>query len=162
MQPHLPLLLSARCCLTWTIVSWLAIVLNPRVAVAADTRTGEQIYRQRCAKCHGVSGEGTEDDYPNQLVGNKSVAQLARFIAKKMPKDSPKKCDGEEAQKVAAYIYDKFYSDAAKERNKPPRIELARLTVRQYRNAVADLIGSFRTAASSIPSGTETAFSCHN
>src|SRR5207244_1548379 len=27
----------------------------------------------------------------------------------------------------------------------PPRIELARLTVRQYRNAVADLIGSFRT-----------------
>ena len=28
---------------------------------------------------------------------------------------------------------------------RPPRIEIARLTVRQYRNAVADLIGSFRT-----------------
>src|SRR6202042_3403412 len=46
---------------------------------------------------------------------------------------------------VAAYIYDAFYSKAARERNKPPRIELARLTVGQYRNAVADLIGSFRT-----------------
>jgi len=151
MQPHLPLLLSARRHLTWTMLLPLAIVLNPCVAVAADTRTGEQIYRLRCAKCHGVSGEGTDDNYPNQLAGNKSVAQLARFIAKKMPKDSPQKCDNEEAQKVAAYIYDKFYSDAAQERNKPPRIELARLTVRQYRNAVADLIGSFHTAASSSP-----------
>ena len=28
----------------------------------------------------------------------------------------------------------------------PPRIELSRLTVRQYRNAVTDLIGSFRTS----------------
>ena len=28
MQPHLPLLLGARRCLTWTIVSWLALVLN--------------------------------------------------------------------------------------------------------------------------------------
>src|SRR5205823_14948183 len=151
MQPHMPLLLSPRRCLTWTIVFWLAVVLSPCEAVAADTRTGEQIYRQRCVKCHGASGEGTEDDYPNRLVGNKSVAQLTRFIAKKMPKDSPQKCDNEEAQKVAAYIYDKFYSDAAQERNKPPRIELARLTVRQYRNAVADLIGSFRTATSSPP-----------
>src|SRR5439155_21733282 len=120
MQPHLPLLLNPRCYLAWTMLSWLGIVLTPLPGVA-DTRPGEQIYRQRCVKCHGVSGEGTDDNYPNQLIGNKSVAQLARFIAKKMPKDSPKKCDGEEAQKVAAYIYDKFYSDAAQERNKPPR-----------------------------------------
>jgi mono/diheme cytochrome c family protein len=148
MPPHFPFLLGARLCLTWAILSWLGIVLNPLTAVAADTRTGEQIYRQRCAKCHGPSGEGTEDNYPDRLAGNKSVAQLARFIAKKMPKDSPQKCDNEEAQKVAAYIYDKFYSNAAQERNKPPRIELARLTVRQYRNAVADLIGTFRSVAS--------------
>src|SRR5205823_814265 len=30
------------------------------------------------------------------------------------------------------------------ERNRPARIELARLTVRQYRQAVADVVGSFR------------------
>ena len=27
-------------------------------------RTGEQIYRQMCASCHGASGEGTDDHYP--------------------------------------------------------------------------------------------------
>src|SRR5205085_6438814 len=32
-------------------------------------------------------------------------------------------------------------------RNRPPRIELSRLTVRQYQNTLADLIGSFRSSA---------------
>jgi len=147
MQTHLWPLLCADRFLTLTILSSLGIVLNPFTAVA-ETRTGEQTYRQRCAKCHGASGEGTDDNYPNRLVGDKSVDQLARFIAKKMPKDSPQKCEGEEAQKVAAYIYDAFYSTAAQERNKPPRIELARLTIRQYANAIADLVGSFRSLTS--------------
>src|SRR5207244_12673845 len=48
-------------------------------------------------------------------------------------------------QKVAAYIHDAFYSPLGQARNKPARIELSRLTVRQYQNAVADLVGSFRT-----------------
>src|SRR5207248_5804973 len=67
------------------------------------------------------------------------------LIAKTMPKDADEKCPPADAQKVAAYIHDTFYSPAAQARNKPPRVELSRLTVRQYRNAVADLIGSFRT-----------------
>jgi hypothetical protein len=77
------------------------------------------------------------------------VDQLVRYISKKMPKDSPQKCEGEDAQNVAAYIFETFYSKAAQDRNKPPRIELTRLTVRQYRNAVADLIASFRSSAAS-------------
>ena len=141
-------------CNAWKILLWVSVAVHPIAAVAADNRSGEQIYRQRCVKCHGASGEGTEDNYPNRLMGDKSADQLARFIAKKMPKDSPQKCEAEEAQKVAAYIYDAFYSAAAQARNKPPRIELARLTVRQYRNAVADLIGSFRPSASPPPSAT--------
>ena len=120
-------------------------MLIPVRTVAADGMTGEQIYRQRCASCHGAKGEGTEDNYPNPLVGEKSVVQLANFIARKMPKDSPDKCKGPDADKVAAYIYETFYSKEAQDRNKPPRIELSRLTVRQYRNAVADLMGSFRS-----------------
>ena len=72
------------------------------------------------------------------------MAQLARLISKTMPKNDPGSCTGEDAEKVSAYIYDAFYSKAARERNKPPRIELSRLTVRQYQNAVADLVASFR------------------
>ncbi len=74
------------------------------------------------------------------------MAGLARLIAKTMPEDAPGECVGEDAEKVAAYIYESFYSKAAQARNKfqAPRIELSRLTVRQYRSAVADLVGSFR------------------
>jgi cytochrome c553 len=154
MRPNTLVLLRAHRYLTWALFFCVGIVLCPLSTAWADNRTGEQIYRQRCAKCHGASGEGTDDNYPNRLVGNKSVDQLARFIAKKMPKDSPQKCEGEDAQKVSAYIYDSFYSNAAQERNKPPRIELARLTVRQYRNAIADLIGSFRSSTPSPNAGT--------
>ena len=110
--------------------------------------TGEQIYRQKCASCHGESGEGTDDHYPRPLIGERPVASLARLIAKTMPEDAPGECVGEDAQKVAAYIYETFYSKDAQARNKfrLPRIELSRLTVRQYRNAVTDLIGSFRNS----------------
>jgi hypothetical protein len=61
-----------------------------------------------------------------------------------MPQEEPGTCVGEEAESVAAFIHDAFYSKIAQARNKPPRIDLARLTVRQYRNVVADLIGSFK------------------
>ena len=107
-------------------------------AFAEDSPTGEQIYKQRCASCHGVSGEGTKDHYHKPLAGDKSAAQLARLIAESMPKDDPGTCKGADADKVAVYVYDAFYSKSA-------RIALSRLTVRQHQNAIADLIGSFRT-----------------
>src|SRR5262249_26458633 len=74
--------------LIWT-VSLCLVALPPGGAVAAEGRTGGEIYRQRCAACHGSKGEGTEDNYARPLKGEKSVAQLARFISKSMPKDSP-------------------------------------------------------------------------
>jgi hypothetical protein len=89
-------------------------------------------------------GEGTDENYPHALQGSRTVEQLARLIARTMPKDAPKKLSPEDAGKVAGYVYTTFYSREARERNKPPRIELSRLTVRQYRNAVTDLIGTFR------------------
>ncbi|HEV3259265.1 MAG TPA: PA14 domain-containing protein, partial [Gemmataceae bacterium] len=144
MQTSRPAVFTRHRHLTGTALLWLTVVLPPGTVAAAEGRTGEQIFRQRCAACHGATGEGTDKKYPHALVGNRSVAQLARLIARTMPKDAPKKCIGEDAQRVAAYIYAAFYSTAAQARNKPPRIELARLTVRQYRNAVADLVGSFR------------------
>ena len=131
----------------------LAIVAIPRSARAADGQpaykdpavSGQRIYKEQCARCHGKAGEGSED-YPRTLAGDKSIQQLAKLIAKTMPEDDPGTCTGDDAEAVASHIYDAFYSKTAQERNRPARIELSRLTVRQYRNAVADLIGSFREA----------------
>ena len=61
-----------------------------------------------------------------------------------MPEGAPEKLNADESQRVAAFIYDAFYSPVAQVRNQPARVELSRLTVRQYQNSIADLIGSFR------------------
>ncbi len=145
MPTAAPLAFGPRQRPTWAALLCLGLLL-PAARVNAEVRTGELIYRQDCASCHGKAGEGTPDNYKKPLAGDKSVAQLAAIIAKSMPKDDPQKCSPEESRKVAAYIYDAFYSPAAQARIRPPRVELSRLTVRQYRNAVADLVGSFRGA----------------
>jgi Protein of unknown function (DUF1592)/Protein of unknown function (DUF1588)/PA14 domain/Protein of unknown function (DUF1595)/Cytochrome C oxidase, cbb3-type, subunit III len=121
-----------------------AVLFFAGVAAFADEPgSGEQIYSARCAKCHGEHGEGTREHHPDPLVGDRSVAELARLIQKSMPEDEPGTCSAEDAEHVAAYIYGAFYSPAARMRNQPARIELARLTVRQYQNVVSDLIASF-------------------
>jgi len=129
-----------RCCAAALVLAALG-----RPVTAADN-PGQQLYQKKCATCHGLAGEGSKR-YREPLVGDQPVAELAKVIAKTMPDNKPGTLSAEEAQQVAAYIHDAFYSAAARERNRPPRIELARLTVAQYRNAVADLIGSFRYVA---------------
>jgi hypothetical protein len=123
----------------------ISLVLTGIATTVADDLTGERIFATQCARCHGQSGEGTFDFHPDPLVGDHSVAQLAVLIAETMPQDADEKCPPAEAHKVAAYIYGAFYSPEARARNQPARIELSRLTVRQYQNSVADLIESFRT-----------------
>ncbi|MGE3820722.1 MAG: DUF1592 domain-containing protein [Isosphaeraceae bacterium] len=105
---------------------------------------GARIYQKLCVSCHGTNGEGTPDDYPRALVGDRSIDQLTRLIEKTMPEDDPEACVAEDARAVATYIHDAFYSRVAQARNAPPRVELARLTVREYRNALTDLVGTFR------------------
>ncbi len=131
-----------RSAITAFLATWAAASLCP-AAAAADVSAGATIYRQKCASCHGPNGEGSKD-YEKPLAGERSVAQLAKVIARSMPQDDPGTLSQADAEKVAAYVHETFYSPAARERNRPARIELARLTVRQYRNAVADLVGSFR------------------
>jgi hypothetical protein len=114
------------------------------LAGADEQATGELIYAAQCARCHGRSGEGTEENYPTRLTGDHSIAQLATLIAETMPEDADEKCPPNDAAKVADYIYHAFYSPEAQFRNKPARVELSRLTVTQYQNTVTDLIGSFR------------------
>ena len=63
-----------------------------------------------------------------------------------MPSDDPGSLSAADSGRVAAYIFDAFYSPGAQGRIQPLRRDLSRLTVRQYRNATADLIASFRPA----------------
>jgi Protein of unknown function (DUF1592)/Protein of unknown function (DUF1588)/PA14 domain/Protein of unknown function (DUF1595)/Protein of unknown function (DUF1585)/Cytochrome C oxidase, cbb3-type, subunit III len=121
----------------------LILCLYSSSSPAADAPTGDRIYKEQCARCHGKSGEGTDDNYPDPLEGDKSVAQLTKLIHETMPDDADIKTSADDSVTVAEYIYNTFYSPEARVRNKPARIELSRLTVRQYQNAVADLLGSF-------------------
>jgi cytochrome c553 len=127
--------------------AWLTLLAAAFAPPAfADGPTGEQIYRQRCARCHGPDGQGTKK-HKDPLAGDKSAAELTKVIDETMPEDDPGSLPKADAEKVAAYVHEAFYSPAARARNKPARVELSRLTVRQYRNAVADLVGSFRPPA---------------
>jgi len=122
------------------------VLLVPAVGSAAEGPSGQEIYKNLCASCHGASGEGDNKHYPQPLIGDRSVLELAEYIDKSMPEKEPEKCVGEDARKVAEYIHGAFYSPIAQARIKPPRIELSRLSVRQYRHSIADLIGSFRNS----------------
>lgn len=125
----------------------LTIGLPDRTMLAKDDLSGEAVYHAKCASCHGAKGEGKSDTYPHPLVGDRSIGELAEYIGKTMPEDKPGTCTGDEAHRVSQYIHESFYSPTAQVRNKPARVELSRLTVRQYRNVIADLIAHFRSVS---------------
>jgi hypothetical protein len=119
----------------------------------ADPRVGEVIYREDCLRCHGPMGQGVAGKSDEPLLGEKSIAFLAKYVAKEMPEDDPGTLSPAEALASAQYIHDAFYSAEARARNNPPRLELAHLTERQYRESVTDLLGSFRRGSSTHESG---------
>jgi cytochrome c553 len=134
-----------------SLLGLLCALLAPLFARAADAKSGEQIYKQTCIRCHGANGEGAKKHFDHPLAGDKSADQLTAYVAKSMPEDDPGSLSADEAKSVAAYVFNAFYSKTARVRNAPARIELSRLTVRQYRAAVADLIASFRAPAQKLP-----------
>ncbi len=119
----------------------------------AAPRAGEVVYRQDCMSCHGPVGQGVAGKADEPLVGEKSIASLAKYIAREMPEDDPGTLSLADATASAEYIHKAFYSGEARARNHPPRIELAHLTVRQYREGIADLLASLRNATSTTVSG---------
>ena len=104
---------------------------------------GRKIFLQQCSKCHGREGEGVKGKYDDPLHGTRPLDKLTRYIEKSMPDDKPGTCVGEDATAVARYIYDSFYSVEARARKNPARVELARLTNRQYLTTLADLVQGF-------------------
>ena len=119
----------------------------------AAPRAGEVVYREDCMRCHGPVGQGVAGKADEPLVGEKSIAALARYIAREMPEDDPGTLSLADATASAEHIHQAFYSAEARARNHPPRIELAHLTVRQYRESIADLLGSLRGAVTTTESG---------
>ena len=117
------------------------------VLLAADKKQGEALYKKHCVDCHGEKGEGVPEEYDSPLTGDASLAKLKAIIHKTMPEQEPKAVRDGDAEAVAAYIYDAFYSREAWQRLHPARIELSLLTVRQYETVMADLVGSFTGAA---------------
>ncbi len=110
-------------------------------------QAGDAIYAQHCASCHGENGEGVEDKCDEPLHGERSLESLARYIDKRMPEDDPDLLDAEQSRRVAEYIMGAFYSPEARAKSgSPPEKAAARLTNRQYRESVADLLGSFGKA----------------
>ena len=123
----------------------LLISLGIGLAAAQDAPPGgQEIYAKHCADCHGDKGQGVPDEVEEPLHGERSLTSLARYIDRKMPEDHPELLDAAESQRVAEYIMGAFYSAEARSKNgPPPKMAFARLTNRQFRESVADLIGSF-------------------
>ena len=119
----------------------------------AAPRVGEVVYREDCMRCHGPVGQGVAGKADEPLVGEKSILSLAKYIVREMPENDPGSLSLADATASAEYIHKAFYSAEARARNHPPRIELAHLTVRQYRESIADLLGALRGMTSTTVSG---------
>ena len=126
-------------------------IFTASYSLAAPEHPGLKVYRDMCAECHGAKGEGVAGKHDEPLVGGKSLPSLIKYIERAMPEDKEGTCVGPDAQNVAAYIFDAFYSPAAQARNKPVHENLSRLTVEQYQNSVTDLIGRFRPGFDRAP-----------
>ena len=128
----------------------LLLLIAFESGVALGAPEGKKIYEAKCVSCHGQNGVGIKGKYNKPLSGDLTPNQLAKVIEETMPKEDPGSLSAADAFAVSSYIHELFYSSIARERNRPARIELSRLTVKQYRNSMMDLIGSFRPTA--IPS----------
>ena len=124
---------------------------SAQTAATASKLAGQAAYRRQCSVCHGEKGEGSKK-YSHALAGSRTAASLAAYISKSMPPGpAAKRCTSSDAKLIADYIYDAFYSPIAQARSQPASFSLSRLTVRQYRNSVTDLLGSFGSQAGADP-----------
>ena len=104
---------------------------------------GRELFSQVCGDCHGEDGGGVPDVYESPLHGDLPVARLAEYIEKTMPDGSPEDIVGDDAALLAEYLHGSFYTETARLRNAPPRVELSRLTGDQFRRSVLALGLSF-------------------
>lgn len=138
---YLTFLSQTFLCLTYLVNdSVLALEPQPQEPQPQEPQQGKEIYQSKCGQCHGPVGQGVKDRREQALVGDLSVKELSTVIHETMPEDSPKSLSPEQAQAIAQYVYDEFYSPYAQLRNAPPKKAFSRLTADQYRRSVSDLM----------------------
>ena len=132
---------------------WGAAVLAtlPCHAKEAEPHPGEKIWLNQCAECHGKKGEGVKGEYKASLIGDWSLSKLTKYIDKNMPEEDPEKVVCKDAENVAAYIFDTFYSPEAQLRNNPPKVTTAHLTTRQLEETLAYLVADLRGQPGQLP-----------
>ena len=116
----------------------LLLLIAFESGMALGAPDGKKIYETKCVSCHGQNGVGIKGKYNKPLSGDLTPNQLAKVIEETMPKEDPGSLSEADAFAVSSYIHELFYSSIARERNRPARIELSRLTVKQYRNSMMD------------------------
>lgn len=141
MIPFCPHLISS-CASRSAVLAGL--LLSAWSSHAAPASEGKALYDQHCASCHGKSGEGVADEYDEPLAGDRGIDWLSRYIDRNMPEDAPEVLDAKQSALVAEYVYHAFYSQAARDKARPAKIDFVRLTAQQHQRTVTDLIGSFR------------------
>jgi hypothetical protein len=120
----------------------LALVLGASSMGLANSPSGKKLYAQHCAECHGEKGEGVEDEYSKPLVGDWPITKLIHYVDKTMPDYDPDLVKGKEANAISRFLYESFYKKPELFK-KDSKVQLARLTKRQYRQSVTDLFGQF-------------------
>lgn len=106
-------------------------------------RSGEALYGELCAGCHGPAGEGGAG---LPLIRAWDRPTLVDVIDARMPTTDPNACVGECAELIADFIVARFTptraADCPAEVEAPPGPRVLRLlTRREYRNTVRDLFG---------------------
>ncbi|QDT27948.1 DUF1592 domain-containing protein [Gimesia panareensis] len=110
---------------------------------AADNKpiNGAQIYQKMCVSCHAKNGQGVTDK-ANPFHGRKTLQELTMLIDETMPEEDPELCQGKEAEQVAQFVFERFFSPE-EDKGNASRIQLTHLTVRQYLYTTADLMSHF-------------------
>lgn len=137
-------LFRTACCFAGRGLAFAAVLAAPSIAHSHPKATGEKIYQEMCANCHGAKGEGVAGKHDEPIYGEKSLEALTKYIDRAMPEDKADTLDAKGSAEVAAYIYEAFYSPTARARLHPEKRVATRLTNRQFQESVADAIASLQ------------------
>jgi cytochrome c len=100
------------------------------VFTEAQAKNGERIYRERCAKCHGVdllatdpdapdlTGEGFKMDWLGQTVGDRF-----KYIRTAMPDDAPGSLDNQSYVDIVAFVL-QFNGNPPGKEKLPPDVDV--------------------------------------
>jgi hypothetical protein len=125
-------------------ILWIVALAWPCLTALSEeaSLSGKQLFRKHCMECHGDRGQGVADEYGKPLVGEWPIEKLVRYIDKTMPDYEPELVKGKDAEAVARFVFETFYRKPELFR-KESKVQLARLTNRQFRQSLSDLFAQF-------------------